>query len=67
MGDSRDKPGVLGRLGFRESRVEPLRERMRTFVVEHDEPDDLPSVRERTRTGVKLSALVDEERDGRLN
>ena len=66
MSNARDDVGSLGRLAIQGSRLEPLRDRMESFVTDHEEPDDLKTLRGRTTGETTLSELVDEERNGRL-
>ena len=66
MSNAQDDVGSLGRLAIQGSRLEPLRDRMAAFVADHEEPDDLKTLRGRTTGETTLSELVDEERNGRL-
>ncbi|WP_255192177.1 hypothetical protein [Natronobeatus ordinarius] len=66
MSNARDDVGSLGRLAIQGSRLEQLRDRMAAFVADHEEPDDLKTLRERTAGETTLTELVDEERNGRF-
>lgn len=67
MSNARDDVGSLGRLAIQGSRLEALRNRMDTFVTEHEDSVDLKTLREETSDGATLSELVDEDRNGRLD
>lgn len=62
-----DDVSSIGRLAIQSSRLEPLRNRMETFVSEHETRDDLQTLRERASEELSLSEVVDENRDGRLD
>lgn len=66
MSDARDEIEPIGRLAIRSAGVEPLRERMRSFVDDQDEREPLETLRARTTTGTPLSELVDRGRDERI-
>ena len=66
MSDAHDELGSLGRLAIQGSQLEPLRERMVSFISTHETTVDLRTLRSRTVTEQPLSALVTEERNGRL-
>lgn len=66
MSDADDDVVELGRRVLRTSRVEPLRQRMRTFIEEHHRDVELRALRRESRSGTPLSELVDEERVERL-
>ena len=66
MSDARDEIGSLGRLAIQGSQLEPLRERMESFISDHEPSADLYTLRQRTVTDKPLSALVTEERNGRF-
>lgn len=66
MSDVDDEVAALGRRALHTSRVEPLRRRMRAFIVEHGREVDLQSVRQAASDGTRLSELVDDGRTERL-
>lgn len=67
MSNTRDDVGSLGRLAIQGSRLEPLRNRMESFVADHEDSVDLKALREETSDGATLSELVDEDRNERLD
>jgi len=66
MSNARDDLGSLGRLAIQGSQLEPLRDRMESFISAHETTTDLRTLRARTMTEQPLSALVTEERSGRF-
>lgn len=66
MSDVDDEVAELGRRALRTSRVEPLRQRMRTFIEENRRKVDLGALRRKASSGTPLSEFVDRERDERL-
>lgn len=66
MSDVDDDVIELGRRALRTSRVEPLRQRLQTFIEEHHSVADIRTLRRHTSSGTPLSELVDRERDERL-
>lgn len=65
MSDVDDDVVELGRRALRTSRVEPLRQRMRTFIREHHRDVELGELRRKASGGITLSELVDEGRTER--
>lgn len=66
MSDVDDDVVEIGRRAFRTSRVEPLRQRMRTFIEDHNRNIDLRKIRQRASGGIPLSEFVDVGRNERL-
>lgn len=66
MSDVDDDVVELGQRTLRTARLKPLRERMRAFVAEHDQPIDLQSLRRETSDGTPLSELVESGRSERV-
>lgn len=59
MSDVDDDVAEQGREALRTSRVEPLEERLRAFVAEHDRENELKRLRREASGGTPLSDLVD--------
>lgn len=65
MSDTADDIGFNGRQLLNKAKTDPLRRRMRAFVVKHEDRE-LKQLREAGRDGEDLSTVVRESRDERL-
>ncbi|EMA52533.1 MULTISPECIES: hypothetical protein [Halococcus] len=66
MSDAVDEFELLGRQLSKKSRTAALRERMESFVAEHERPEDLKTLRRRTATDESLAETVRRNRDERV-
>lgn len=66
MSDATNEFEFLGRQLLKKSRTAALRERMESFVAEHEQPEDIETLRRRVATGESLSAIVRQDRDERV-
>ena len=66
MSDVDDEFEFLGRQLLKKSRTATLRERMESFVAEHEQPADLETLRHRAATDEPLAEIVCRNRDERL-
>lgn len=66
MSDTREDAGSIGRLAIRGAQLEPVRERMRSFVADRERPD-LKELRRSAAQERSLSELVEEDRRERLD
>lgn len=64
MSDTADDIGFNARRILDKSKTNPLRQRMREFVSDH-EPRDVRELRARVAEGTDLSEIVDQNRDER--
>lgn len=65
MSDTADDIEFQGRQLLNKSKTDPLRERMRQFLTEH-ESNDFKTLREEVSEEKPLSDIVDEDREERL-
>lgn len=63
---TRDDFDFLGEQLLKKSQTRPLRERMETFLEDHEPEENLESLRQRAKGGEKLSDVVKRDRDERL-
>lgn len=66
MSDTRDEHEFYAEQLLRKSKTNSLRARMQSFVDEHDQENDLKTLRSSTGDGTPLSDIVDEGREERL-
>ena len=66
MSDTTDEIGFLGRQVLRKSQINPLRDRMREFLSEHQPAEDLKQLRKEAAEGKNMSDVVSERREDRL-
>lgn len=65
MSDTSDEIGFRGRQLLNKSKTNPLRERMKTFLEQHERAD-LKQLRSQVSAGKDLSEIVEDDREERL-